>query len=118
MFYEGEELPDDAGGGFEASLEALEQQSAQRIQDIVAETEDLLYANSDREGSEDEVEAADSEAIEGNADIGALGEGDSGFRPFDYDRHCGIGYNAHHDGVDPHEVFTLLYLIFCLFVYN
>ena len=97
MFYEDEGAAMEVDGGFiEGSLDAIEKQSALRTAALLESVEDLLYAASDDEtGSAAPVDDSVGEA-------GGLPREDDGggdFERFDYDRHCGVGYNAHHDGV-------------------
>lgn len=111
MFYD-----DDIGGGFfENSLESLEKQSARQAETVLRGVEDLLHAaggESEIEGGEEREQVqgpTDVSADEGGLQAGAHGSDDDGgeemeVQRFDYERHCGVGYNAHHDGVDAEEV--------------
>ena len=97
MFYEEEEV---AGGFFEGSLEAVERQSALRSAVILQGIDSLLYANEDEDCPDGDAPGPGLEPA-----TPSDGDGEEAAIPrFDYDRHCGMGYNAHHDGVDADEV--------------
>lgn len=78
------------------SLDAMEHESAQRTQAVLQGVDDLLYAASDNESSDGNRGAAGDPAV--------LEDCADDFQRFDYDRHCGVGYSAHRDGVDAEEV--------------
>jgi hypothetical protein len=96
------------GNFFDGSMRAIEQQSARSTEEVINNVEDLLYAVSDNEEEEEEGEeegGAAEEPMEVEGGYDGYGGMDMDTVPrFDYDRHCGVGYNAHHDGVDADEV--------------
>lgn len=95
MFYEDMDIMGAEGGCFDGSLNAVEMQSAMRNETILRHVDDLLHAPSDDEDQQDADDACKAdEALDDDGDVPR----------FDYDRHCGAGYNAHHDGVDAEEV--------------
>ena len=90
---------DDAGGFFDDFVERYEQQRALTIEDVLEDIETKLY-NPDiiSIGTEGDKGAVDS-------NLKALEE--------DYPRHFdGVGYAAHHDGVDDAEVLSISLLHF------